>query len=400
MENNAQKIEELINRGVVAIYPNKEFLASRLNSGKRLKIYLGIDPTGPTLHLGHMIAIKKLKEFQGLGHEVVLLIGDFTAMIGDPTDKLATRKQLTRKEILQNLKLYKKQASIFLNFSGRNKARVAYNSKWFLKMRFEEVLSLASKMTVQQMLERDMFEKRILEGKPVYIHEFMYPLMQGYDSVAMDVDGEIGGNDQTFNMLAGRTLMKQMKEKEKFVISMKLLEDNSGKKMGKTEGNMVSLIDSPNEMFGKVMSWADGLIVPGFELCTNVLMKEIEKIKNELEKGIGNPRDSKLKLAYEIVKIFQGEKNAKEAEDNFINTFQKGEMPEDMEEYKAVAGEELVNIALAKGIIKSKSEWRRLIDEGAITYVDGDMKIDDPHYTISAGGTFKIGKRRFIKIIL
>ncbi len=267
-------------------------------------------------------------------------------------------------------------------------------------MRFEDVLSLASKMTVQQMLERDMFEKRILEGKPIYIHEFMYPLMQGYDSVAMDVDGEIGGNDQTFNMLAGRTLMKSMKEKEKFVISMKLLEDNSGKKMGKTEGNMVSLIDAPNEMFGKVMSWADGLIVPGFELCTNVPMEEIERIENELEKGIGNPRDSKLKLAYKIVKIFHGDKKAKEAEDNFINTFQKGEMPEDMEEYKAVGGEELVNIALSKGIVKSKSEWRRLIDEGAITHVDGDMKIDDPHYKISTGGTFKIGKRRFIKIIL
>lgn len=415
MEQNAQKIEELMDRGVVAVYPNKEFLASRLNSGKRLKIYMGIDPTGPTLHLGHMIAVKKLKAFQDLGHEVVLLMGDFTAMIGDPTDKLATRKQLTRKEILQNLKLYKKQASVFLNFSGRNKARVAYNSKWFGKMRFEDVLSLASKMTVQQMLERDMFEKRILEGKPIYIHEFMYPLMQGYDSVALDVDGEIGGNDQTFNMLAGRTLMKSMKEKEKFVISMKLLEDNSGKKMGKTEGNMVSLIDSPSDMFGKVMSWADGLIVPGFELCTDVSMEEIEKVKNDLENGFGNPRDSKIKLAYEIVKIFQGEKNAKEAEANFINTFQKGEIPEDMEEYKAIAGEELMNIALDKGIIKSKSEWRRLIDEGAVTELVGEYryeihdsgaypidnkKIDDPHYKISAGGTFKIGKRRFIKIIL
>ncbi len=389
-----------MNRGVIAVYPSKEFLQSRLNSGKRLKIYMGIDPTGPTLHLGHMIAVKKLKAFQDLGHEVILLLGDFTAMIGDPTDKLATRKQLTRKEILRNLKLYKKQASIFLNFSGRNKARIAYNSKWFGKMRFEDVLSLASKMTVQQMLERDMFEKRILEGKPVYIHEFMYPLMQGYDSVAMDVDGEIGGNDQTFNMLAGRTLMKSMKEKEKFVISMKLLEDNSGKKMGKTEGNMVSLIDSPSEMFGKVMSWADGLIVPGFELCTNIPMEEIKRIENELEKGIGNPRDSKLKLAHEIVRIYHGDKKAKEAEDNFINTFQKGEMPEDMEEFKAVLGEELMNIALTKGIVRSKSEWRRLIDEGAVTHVDGDMKIDDPHYKIFAGGTFKIGKRRFIKIIL
>ena len=300
-----KRIDKLLSRGVENIFV-KEELKKKLLSGKRLKVYLGIDPTGPTLHMGHAIPLKKLKEFQDLGHEVILLMGDFTAMIGDPTDKMATRVQLTHKEVLNNLKKYKKQAAIFLKFTGSNKAQFKFNSKWLSKMNFGDVLELASKMTVEQMQKRDMFVRRNEEGKPVFIHEFMYPLMQGYDSVAMKVDVEVGGNDQTFNMLTGRHLSQQMIKKEKSVIAMKLLEDNSGKKMGKTEGNMITFLDSPTEMFGKVMSWTDSLIVKGFELCTNV---EDFKIFNEQ-----NPRDAKLKLAYEITKIYHEEKRLKKLE--------------------------------------------------------------------------------------
>ncbi|OGJ12066.1 tyrosine--tRNA ligase, partial [Candidatus Nomurabacteria bacterium RIFOXYC2_FULL_36_8] len=295
-----KKIDELLTRGISFIYPTKEFLENKIKKGEKLTIYLGIDPTGPTLHLGHAIPIKKLSEFQKAGHQIILLMGDFTAMIGDPTDKGAARKQLTHKEVTSNLKNYKKQASSLISFTGKNPAKITFNSTWLGKMNFEKVISLASNMTVQQMLERDMFEKRMKEGKPIYLHEFLYPLMQGYDSVAMDVDGEIGGNDQTFNMLCGRDLMKTMKNKEKFVITMKLLEDNSGKKMGKTEGNMIALSDSPEEMYGKVMSWTDGMIIPGFELCTNIPTFEIEKMSKDIHSNLVNPKDLKIRLAREI----------------------------------------------------------------------------------------------------
>lgn len=390
-------VREFLTRGVANIYPNKEFVEARLGEKKQLTMYFGIDPTGPTLHIGHMVGIRKLAEFQKLGHKAILLIGDFTAMIGDPTDKGATRKQLTRKEILQNMKLYKKQASKVLSFSGRNKAEIKYNSKWLGKMKFADVLDLASHMTVQQMLERDMFEKRIEEGKPIHIHEFMYPLMQGYDSVAMDVDIELCGNDQTFNALAGRTLMKQLSSKEKSVISTKLLEDSTGKKMGKTEGNMVSLLDTPEDMFGKIMSWTDGLILPALELCTDVPLGEIAQIKKELDGGT-NPRDAKARLAREIVTLYHGDKEAVRAEAAFNNTFQKGEIPADIQEEKAAVGELLIDVALRAGVVVSKSEWRRLVEEKAITLLNSDEKITDPSYKAQMG-TYKIGKRRFIKVI-
>lgn len=391
-----KKILELLTRGVENIYPNKEFVENLLKCGKKISIYLGIDPTGPTLHLGHAIILKKLKEFQNMGHKVVLLIGDFTATIGDP-DKMSVRKPLTKKEVLSNSKFYKKQASVFLRFNGINKAEIKYNSKWFSKMNFSDVLNLSSRMTVEQMLKRDMFEARIKEGKPVYIHEFLYPLMQGYDSVALGIDGEIGGNDQTFNMLTGRTLMRQIKHKEKFVLTMKLLEDKDGKKMGKTEGNMVSMTDSPKEMFGKIMSWTDGMILPGFELCTYVSMEEIDKIKSELKKEITNPRDIKMHLAKEIVSIYHGEKESIKAKNNFIETFQNKNIPEDIKEVCVKKGEKLIDVLSRLGFVRSKKEIRRLIKEGAVRNKDNN-KIEDENYKIEDSEIFKIGKKRFIKI--
>lgn len=390
-------INELLSRGIQNIYPSKEFLENKIKKGEKLTIYLGIDPTGPNLHLGNAIPIKKLSEFQKMGHKIILLMGDFTAMIGDPTDKGATRKQLTHKEVMFNLKNYKKQASKLISFKGKNPALFKFNSKWLSKMSFEDVLSLASNMTVQQMLERDMFEKRMKEGKPIYIHEFMYPLMQGYDSVAMNVDGEIGGNDQTFNMLCGRDMLKTIKNKEKFVITVKLLEDNGGKKMGKTENNMVSLSDSNDEMYGKIMSWTDGLIVPGFELCTNVSSSEIQIISNELSKGV-NPKDLKMRLAHNIVSIYYGKEKADEAQNKWENTFSKKEIPENILEIEINKDELLIDVFLRNKLVSSKSDFRRLIDEGAITNLDKDIKIDLAT-EVAKRGTYRIGKKRFCKIL-
>jgi tyrosyl-tRNA synthetase len=399
INTDPQKIEEFLTRGVENIYPNKEFLKKQLLGGKKLKIYLGVDPTGPTLHMGHAIVLKKLSEFQKLGHQVILLIGDFTAMIGDPTDKAATRKQLTRKEVLNNCKRYKKQASIFLDFSIFGGAKIKYNSKWLGKMNFADVLDLASKMTVEQMAKRDMFQKRAEEGKPVYIHEFMYPLMQGYDSVAMGVDGEIGGNDQTFNMLTGRDLMKEICGKEKFVIATKLLVDPNGKKMGKTEGNMITLEDSSIEKFGKVMSWTDGMILPGFELCTDVSLQEIDKVRQEISSG-ANPRDIKVRLAKEIVTIYHNKEEADKAEQNFINTFKEGGLPEKIDEVVVANGELLSEISVKGGLVKSKGEFRRLVLENAVSNQETGEKITDQNYKVISTTIFKIGKRRFLKVIV
>ena len=392
--SNPESINSFLSRGVESIYPSRKFVEEKLKNDEKLTMYLGIDPTGPTLHLGHAIVLKKLREFQDLGHKAVLLIGDFTAMIGDPTDKTATRKKLSKQEVIDNAKLYKEQASTFLNFSGNNYAEIKYNSEWLSKMRFEEVLNLASNMTVEQMLKRDMFEERKKQDKPIYIHEFLYPLMQGYDSVSMKVDGEIGGNDQTFNMLTGRTLMKQILGKEKFVITTKLLEDTTGVKMGKTEGNMITFADDENEMFGKVMSWTDEMIIPGFELATNVPNNEIVNIKNELEGG-ANPKDIKMRLAGEIVATYHGKDSAESAKKNFVGTFSDGGVPEYINEVKIKKGAFLYDAV--SGLVESKSELRRLVESGAVSEMKGN-KITDINFKIEKNITLKIGKRRFLKV--
>ncbi len=393
---NETEIEELISRGIENIFPNKEFLKAKMMRGERVTLYLGIDPTGPNLHLGHLIPLLKLGGFQKLGHEVILLMGDFTAMIGDPTDKSATRKKLTRSEVQANLKNYKKQASRFISFSGKNKAEFKFNSAWHDKLNFSDVLELSSNFTVQQMLEREMFSMRMKEGKPINLSEFMYPLMQGYDSVAMDVDGEIGGNDQTWNMLAGRDLMKTLKNKEKFVVATKLLVDSSGRKMGKTENNMVSLDQGPEEMFGKVMSWSDEMIIPGFEIITTVPLTDIEVIKEALSAG-KNPKEYKMYLARELVTICHGATDAKKAEEAFDSTFSKGGVPEDLIEVSVAEGVPLSEILMINQLVISKSEFRRLVSEGAITNVDSNTKVTDPDAQVE-NGVYKVGKRRFIKI--
>lgn len=394
----SELVEILLNKGVADILPNKGFLEKELASGKKLTVYAGFDPTAPTLHIGHTIQLRKLRHFQDLGHRVIFLVGDFTARIGDPTDKTSARKQLTEKEIKTNLKAYKKQAGKFICFNGSNAAQIKFNNDWLGKMKFADVLALASNMTVDQMLKRDMFARRIEEEKPIYIHEFMYPLMQGYDSVAMNVDGEIGGNDQLFNMLAGRTLLKQLKNKEKFVITTKLLEDNSGKKMGKSEGNMVSLLDSPEQMYGKIMSWTDGLILPGFELCTDYTPDQIESVKKELQHGT-NPRDFKMKLAKEVVRLCYDEQEAIKAEYAFTMTFQKKEVSESIAEVKA-NGRTLEEILIEENIVSSKSDLRRLIEANAVTNFETKKSITiEQSKETTQEGVYKIGKSRIIRIV-
>jgi tyrosyl-tRNA synthetase len=397
MDRN-EHIQALLEKGVSEILPSKAFVQAQLAGDKKLTIYCGFDPTAPTLHIGHAITLRKLRQFQDLGHKIIFLIGDFTARIGDPTDKTAARAQLSEKEIKTNLKLYKKQASKFIRFTGTNAAVVKFNTKWLGRMKFADVLSLASHMTVDQMLKRDMFVNRIKEEKPIYIHEFMYPLMQGYDSVALDVDGEVGGNDQLFNMLTGRTLLKTIKGKEKFVITMKLLADAQGKKMGKSEGNMIALSDSPRDMYGKVMSWTDGMIVPGFELCTDYSMSQVANIADELKKGI-NPRDIKMRLAFEIVKSCSSHQGAQQAEEAFVATFQKRESTDAIKEV-AAHGKTLEEVILAEEIAASKGELRRLADAGAITNFDTKESISYEEIKKAASAaTYKIGKNRFIKIV-
>lgn len=381
------KVEHLLSKGVENVFV-KESLKNKLLSGKRLKVYLGIDPTGPTLHMGHTIPMMKLKEFQDLGHQIILLMGDFTAMIGDPTDKGSVRKQLTHKQVLTNLKKYKKQASKFLNFGGKNPALIKFNSKWLMKMNFAEVLELSSKITIDQMLKRDMFVRRHEEGKPIFGHEFFYPLMQGYDSVAMDVDVEVGGNDQTFNMLVGRDLVSEILKKDKSVIAMKLLADNTGKKMGKTEGNMVSFEDSPEDMFGKVMSWNDSLIEIGFELCTFLNEKDLP--------NLNDPKTAKMQLAFEIVKIYHGEKKAEFAKADWVLKFEKKEIPDEL---TIIKGEGLLlEILVENKLILSKNQARRLFEEGAILDLVSKEKIKDIKYEVKKGDKFKIGKKLFIEI--
>lgn len=392
---DGDKIDELLTRGVENIYPSVNFLKSKLLKGERVSIYLGIDPTGSTLHLGHVIPLKKLGQFQKLGHQIILLMGDFTAMIGDPTDKNATRKKLTHEEVMENLREYKKQASRFISFSGSNPAMFKYNSEWLGRMKFGDVLELASLVTVEQMMKRDMFYRRNQEGRPIYIHEFMYPLMQGYDSVAMDVDGEIGGNDQTFNMLTGRDMMKAIKNKEKFVVATKLLVDSSGGKMGKTEGNMVSLDQSAEDMFGKVMSWSDSLIIHGLEIITDISMDEVKKMSEEMASG-ANPKEIKTRLAKEIVKMCHGEEASEKAAKMFESTFGKKEFPSDAGTIEVDADQKLADVLVENKIIESKSEFRRLIEAGAVSDFP-DEKITDPNEKIgSEERKMKIGKKIFL----
>ncbi len=393
-----QKIEEVLTRGVENIYPSREALGKVLESGKKIRLYNGIDPTGK-LHLGHLVILRKLRQFQDLGHEVIVLIGDFTATIGDPTDKSSARKPLTRKQVLENAKNYKKQIGKILDLKKSN-VRFLHNEQWTNKLKPVDLLEIASYFTVARLLERDMFQKRIQEGRDVLLHEFLYPVFQAYDSVTMGVDLEVGGNDQMFNMLAGRDLMKKMKNKEKFVMTLKLLTDPSGKKMGKTEGNMVNLDEDPKEIFGKIMSWPDELIAPGMELLTDIPSLEIVKIKEGMNSGKINPRDAKARLAREIIAACRDKNSAVLAEKEFGRVFKEKELPSEIEGASIPEREmNIIDLVFQIGLAKSKSEAKRLVIQGGLK-IDGAVEKDwKKTVKVKKGQIFQAGSRKFKKIV-
>lgn len=374
--------EYALTRGVSEILPSKKNLAS-LMGNKKITLYQGFDPTSPHLHIGHFIGLRKLAQFQSLGHKVIFLIGDFTAMIGDPTDKSAARTKLTKEEVKRNLKNYKEQAGKVLRFTGKNAAEVMFNSKWLGRLSFEDVLELSSHFTVQQMIERSMFQERLKNEKPIYLSEFMYPLMQGYDSVALGVDLEIGGNDQLFNMMAGRELSRSLKNKNKLVLTTKLLTDPSGKKMGKTEGNAVNLDDKAEDIFGKVMSMPDSMLPQMVELLTDLSIKKIT-----------DPLSIKKEVAFEVVRQIKGGNEARNAQTYFEGNFQKGEIDYSR---KIILSGDLTNTV--KGAISgaSASYAKGLIAQGGTT-VNNEV-IKDPKHTLSVGDKIKIGKKLFGTVV-
>jgi tyrosyl-tRNA synthetase len=397
-----KQIEALFARGtVVEVLPTRDALIDFLLSGKKMRIYIGVDPTGPSLHLGHAKNLIFLEELRQLGHEVILLIGDFTARIGDPTDKSATRKQLSAEDVKKNVAGWLKQTKPIMNFDDKtNPAKVMYNSTWLSKLSFADVVELASNFTVQQMLERDMFAKRLKEQSPIHIHEFMYPLMQGYDSVAMDVDAELCGTDQIFNALAGRTLLKRLEDKEKLVIVLNLVANpKTGELMSKSNGTGVFLDLSPNDLYGAIMALPDPMLEPLFVNCTRIPLDQKEILMSS------GPRNAKAKIAFDIVRRFHGEVLARSAEEAFEKTFAKGGVPDDVSEIK-IDGSTLVDVLIKAKVVPSKTEWRRLVGDGAVSII-GDAKqggvgekVSDVNFAPTETTILKIGKRRFVKVVI
>lgn len=369
-------IERILNKGVEQILPTPAALEQLLLSGKRINIYQGFDPTAPTLHIGHTVGMRKLEDFRKLGHQIYFVIGDFTARIGDPTDKTSARVRLTKEQVEQNMQTYVDQASKILDiFNKENPVKVIYNSQWLEPLNFADIIELASEFTVQQMLKRSMFQKRIEDDKPIYLNEFLYPLMQGYDSVMMDIDVEVGGNDQLFNMLAGRDLIKSRLNKEKIVLAGKLLSTSDGSKMGKSEGNMIKLDDSANDIYGKVMAFTDEQILIGFEILTSYDLGQISEIGNRLKQG-ENPMQLKKELAFEITKDIKGEQESLDAQKYFENIFQKqnteSNIPEKILDTEEINITELLPLL---NICESKSQARRLVEQGAVK-IDDEKLVD------------------------
>jgi tyrosyl-tRNA synthetase len=393
ISTDPKKIEHLLHHRVDHVVGD---LRLRLAAGKKLRVKLGADPTSPDLHLGHAVALRKLREFQDLGHQVVFIVGDYTAMIGDPTGKSKTRPALTKKEVLVNAKTYLAQAKKIL--SSKN-LEVRMNGEWLSKLKFQDVLQLTAQFTVARMIERDDFAKRLKEGVEVHMHELLYPMMQAYDSVMIDADVEIGGTDQMFNILAGRELQKKLGKPEQscLFVGPLLVGTDGVKKMSKSLGNYVGLTDSPDDMFGKVMSIPDALIADWFTLATDVPKDEVAAM---LASG-KNPRDAKIRLAKEIIAQYHSAKAADAAEQHFISVFQKKETPEEIKVYRTAPGKRLlVDVLIETGFATSKSDARRTIEQGGVK-VDGAV-ITDVGTTIdltNKGLLIQKGKRHFVKIV-
>lgn len=386
------KINELLTRGVEDIIV-KDDLKAALMSGKKLRIKLGIDPTGGKIHIGRAVPLRKLREFQRLGHQVVFIVGDFTAQIGDASDKTEKRPMLTRAQIDENLKDYKSQVSKILDIS---KTEFVYNNDWLSKLTFGELTTLAECFTVQQMLARRNFKDRYDAGKEISLREFLYPIMQGYDSVEVKADIEIGGNDQLFNLMAGRVIQEHYGMPKQNILTFEMLEGTDGRKMSTSWGNIITIVDEPFDMFGKIMALKDELIIKYFLLVTDVSLEDIQKKELELKNG-ANPKDIKLELALEVVTMYHTEKDANLAKNSWIETFSKKGIPENIQEIKTTEDKELVEVLMENGIVSSKTDWRRLVEDNAVTDEKGVVISNVKEKARDV--TLKIGKKRFAKII-
>ncbi len=382
------KIEEVLTRGVAEILPSKDRLA-KLMKKRKIKLYLGIDPTGSKLHIGHSIALRKLQQFADLGHEAILLFGTGTVLAGDPSQREEARKKIAAEAIEHNIATWKSQVKNIIDF---NKVSVMYNGAWLLKLTLRDIIEIASHISALQLMKRDMFQRRIERGDTILTHEILYPLLQGYDSVAMNVDLEIGGTDQTFNMLIGRELQEKMNRKEKFVLSVPMINGTDGKPMSKTSANCIWLNDPPEDMYGKIMSIPDNQIKEYTTLLTNLSLMEIEKL---------GPLSAKKWLAREIVRIYHNEKEAQKAQESFEKTFQKRGVPESLKTVKVKENSlALLDLVFATGEVASRSEAKRLVAQNAIEI---DSKVfSDPTQEVQlnkVGVTVKIGKRKFVKVV-
>ncbi|HED4485791.1 TPA: tyrosine--tRNA ligase [Pasteurella multocida] len=382
-----------LKRGVDEILSEAD-LIEKLKENRPLRVKLGADPTAPDIHLGHTVVLNKLRQFQQFGHEVIFLIGDFTGMVGDPSGKNTTRPPLSRDDVLRNAETYKQQIYKILD---PQKTRIVFNSSWLGELGTEGMIRLTSNYTVARMLERDDFKKRFSNNQPIAIHEFIYPLLQGYDSVALDADIELGGTDQKFNLLVGRELQKSAGQKPQVAITLPLLVGLDGKKkMSKSLGNYIGVAESPTEMFGKVMSISDELMWDWYDLLSFRPLTEIAQLKQEVENG-RNPRDIKVLLAKEIIARFHSEADAEAAEQEFINRFQKGAMPEDMPELTFEGEMGLANLLKEAGLVASTSEANRMVQQGGVK-IDGE-KVEDAKLVIKAStAVYQVGKRKFARV--
>ncbi len=391
------ELHNLLTRGVTNIV-DRSHLERALNSGKSLRVKLGFDPTGDKIHIGRAIILRKLRDFQRLGHKVVFIVGDFTARIGDPSDKLSKRPMLGREQIEKNIKNYRSQVGKIINLK---KAEFRFNSAWLKKLDFEEIGELAESFSIQQMLERRNFSDRVKKREEISLREFLYPLMQGYDSVAVKADVELGGFDQLFNLHAGRVIQRHYGQKEQDILTLEMLEGADGRKMSTSWGNVINITDEPNNMFGKVMAVRDELIGKYFLLCTDIPEREIKKIQNDMKAGKLNPRNAKLRLAREIVSIYHSAKTAQKAEKEFTKVFNKKELPSKIPKvYTNKKFPDLVDVLVnVVKVAKSKSEAWRLIKQQPSVRVNRELVINPKHLVDAASSpVVQVGNRNFFKV--
>jgi len=394
-----EKIQELLFRNIEQVIPSKDFLLSKLQKKEKIRIYFGIDPTGPDLHIGHLAAFKKMRHFQDAGLEVIILVGGMTARVGDPTGKSSVRKQLSNEDVNKNIESIKKQIQKIIRFDGENPAKILDNYDWLAKLSFEEVLNLASNITHEQMIERDMFQERMKNHEPIYLHEFMYPLMQGYDSIAMDVDAELGATEQLFNMMMGRSLLKKLKNKEKFVITIPILTDAEGRKIGKSEGNGIPFgNDKPYETYSGIMTLGDKAIIPCFVAITDVSLEEVSIMETDIDKNGANPMIYKKLLAYTLVKEIYGEEEAKKCQEEFEKTVQNKEFSEIRSIQVQTFKEEKVFEFLKENLSGfSNSEIKQIIEQNGLLV--NNNKVVDLNFIVKKGDEVKFGKKNFSKLI-